>query len=375
MFPFVHQIQQLSESEELLELRDRENRELSARVAELERMLAAGGGGKGGGGLTREASQDGADVDDWREDQIAKAEAELKAAMAAGDPERLKKAIANASQTVAKARARGSHVVKKQQILKGGGGDGGGGGGGGGESTLPTPPVLQHQATAADPLSEEEKLYIRFHEIATGRKLALASRGFEVQNIFIDNLYDLAVTESVPHSEWGEFLRLQLPSPRPEDEVDGADAGDEGGAADGGGEQPVATIEWTDSSGVVHKVKKAMAKLTKMKAEGGSGWRSKMKPVCRTYRPPAEHFGMDQPDEMPAPEEEGGMAPSLAKSVMGHSTSSAGGAVRLLDMSDVPDSGPSLLSPTGTEAHGESRAQRYNKALRDRMEARDSARR
>ena len=69
------------------------------------------------------------------------------------------------------------------------------------------------------------------------------------------------------------------------------------------------------------------------------------------------------------------MAPSLAKSVMGHSTSSAGGAVRLLDMSDVPDSGPSLLSPTGTEAHGESRAQRYNKALRDRMEARDSARR
>ena len=57
--------------------------------------------------------------DDWREDMIAKAEVELKAAMASGDPERLKAAIANASATVAKARARGSTVVKKQQVLHG----------------------------------------------------------------------------------------------------------------------------------------------------------------------------------------------------------------------------------------------------------------
>ena len=40
--------------------------------------------------------------------------------MAAMDPERLKKAIANASEAVAKARAKNSHVLKKANIVKGG---------------------------------------------------------------------------------------------------------------------------------------------------------------------------------------------------------------------------------------------------------------
>ena len=345
-------LQQLAESEQLVELRERENSELQARVEELEHMIASGAGG-GAIALSREASADG--EDDWKEDAISTAEAELKAAMAAGDPERLKLAIANASATVAKARARGSQVVKKQQVL----------GGGDGQRSQAT----EHLPTVADPLSEEEKLYIHFHELATGRKLALASRGYEVQNIFIDSLYDLATKEQVPHAEWGEFVRLQLPSPRPEEETEeagGADAAD-AGAAEGG--EAAATIEWTDKSGAVHKVRKALAKMTKL-----NGWRAKMGNVSRTYRPPADHFGMDEPDEMPAPEGEGIMAPALGSAaVRMQATSSAGGALTLLDMSDVPNSGPSLLSPTGSEKPGQSRSQRYNKVLQSRMEARAAA--
>ena len=43
----------------------------------------------------------------------------------------------------------------------------------------------------------ERARYLRFHEMATARKLALATRGFELQNCFIEQLYDKAVTEKV----------------------------------------------------------------------------------------------------------------------------------------------------------------------------------
>jgi hypothetical protein len=47
---------------------------------------------------------------------VAKAEAELRAAMAAGDPVRIKAAIARASATLAKMAARGSHEVAQHQV-------------------------------------------------------------------------------------------------------------------------------------------------------------------------------------------------------------------------------------------------------------------
>ena len=120
----------------------------------------------------------------------------------------------------------------------------------------------------------------------------------------------------------------------------------------------------------MHKVRKAMSKITKL-----AGWRAKMGAINRTYRPPAEHFGMDQPDEMPPPEEEGIMAPSLHQSSLSASLSSGDGALKLasIDIADpagTPGGAGALLSPTGTEPEGESRAQRYNRALRERMDAR-----
>ena len=88
--------------------------------------------------------------------------------MKAGDPERLKNAIVVSSSVVAKARSG---------------------------------------------TRRSEGLYIRFHEIATDRKLLLASRGFEVPHVSNDEMYDLAVAKSVPTSEWGEFVQQQLPMP------------------------------------------------------------------------------------------------------------------------------------------------------------------
>ena len=359
---------QLSESEELLNIREKENKELVARVQELERMVASGigngtlGGGVPGDGAVVIGGGGGDDQLEWQETMISDAEAELKAAMSSGDPERLKAAISNASATVAKARARGSHVLKKSQVLHGDG------------KTAEKP--VEHKETAADALSEEERQYIRFHEICTDRKLALASRGFEVQNIFIDTLYDLALAEGVPTKEWGEFCRLQLPSPRL-DEEDDADA--EVPGEDG---QPVAAVTYevtdTDGSAVIKKVRKAMGKAVKL-----IGWRAKMGTVMRTYRSTREdHFGMDEPEGgMPAAASDeqdlsgldisddayGGK--SLHKDVDTHATNPADAHLGTLHLMD-----PAGTTPQVSEREGETRAQRYNRAQRERMKAREAAR-
>jgi hypothetical protein len=355
-------VRQLGEAEDLLGSRERENRELAARVEELERVLASGGimapprsgGGNGGG-----ADADAVAFEEWREDTISSAEAELKAAMAAGDPERLKAAIANASSTVAKARARGTQVLKKQQVLHGDS-----------RPEMAAEHTYDHMPTAMDALSSEEREYIRFHEVATTRKLALASRGFEVQNVFIDSLYDIALKEQVPAADWGEFVRLQLPSPRLDDDDD-----DDGGAVDvgdssGGAFQEI-ELDSADGTKVVKKVRKAMVKVTKM-----FGWRAKMGNVSRTYRQNLEHFGMDQPDEMPKADDDVGAAvdggagsggASLASVATHAATHEADAHLKLLSLTHEGGA----ASPPPTLREGETRAQAYNRRLRERMEARE----
>jgi hypothetical protein len=146
-------MRQLSEFEEVLAAKERENRDLAARNEELEQVIRAMKAGLPvPGGIELPGDAPGADGEEWREDMISTAESELKAAMAAGDPERLRLAIANASATVAKARARGSHVVKKQQILHG---DGVG------------TPRTKHIPTVADAANDEEQ------QCATPRARAL----------------------------------------------------------------------------------------------------------------------------------------------------------------------------------------------------------
>ncbi len=100
-----------------------------------------------------------------------------------------------------------SRVTKRSQVLRGTGGTGGGGGG-----------LGRRMAIAG--LSEEAKRYVRFHELATARKLALASRGYEIENVFIDELYDEAKKEGVPMDRWHEFLRAEIPSPTQFDDED-----------------------------------------------------------------------------------------------------------------------------------------------------------
>ena len=234
---------QLRDAQEVLSLRSRENNELHAKVDELEevleRLVTKGATLEGAvagrnstpspdarrssarmsrGSFARESSFD--------EHTISSAEDELKAAMESGDPERIKKALAAASGTVAKAKARHGGgrenrgaVVGKQHMLRGGGKKPG--------LTPRGPAATPRGAPNAVVTDENEARYLRFHEMATARKLALATRGFELQNCFIEQLYDKAVTEKVGEGEWHAFIRQELPSPR----LDGADDDDEGAAS------------------------------------------------------------------------------------------------------------------------------------------------
>ena len=76
--------------------------------------------------------------------------------------------------------------------------------------------VSSMRMKSTTPLSEEQQRYEKFQQLATARKLALASRGYEVMNVFIDSLYDLAVKERHPERNWHAFLRRQIPSPEPQ---------------------------------------------------------------------------------------------------------------------------------------------------------------
>ena len=346
--------ERLCDAESVIAAKERENRELMARNEELQRAVHALRTGRpmpAGISIPRTADDD---FDEWREDMISKAEAELKAAMSAGDPERLKAAIANASATVAKARARGSHVIKRGQILHGDGtgttatartgtprrvsvrGRGSVRGGGGG--------ALEYD----DGLTEEERKYVRFNDAATSRKLALASRGYEVHNIFIDNLFDLANEHGVAPSEWVEFLRLQIPSPRPEGE-------DESLEAEG----------------------RRRLKAAGRKVANVIGWRAKF---GDGFKAPAVLVAAAPLMERPAnyrPEEPSGVSStttveprrnlhrgkSLHMEAFESDLNLADNAIAILHNSE-PNA---QLTPTTKE----SRAQRYNQKLRERMDARE----
>jgi hypothetical protein len=236
------------------------------------------------------------------------------------------------------------------------------------ESACRTPVAVPSSGSAATTQKRVQKLFHplsavtckncllrRFHEVATGRKLALASRGFEVQNVFIDTLYDLALKEGVPQGEWGEFCRLQLPSPRLDD-TDDVDAG-AGGAS--------VSYEVVGDGGAVKKVRKAMAKVTKL-----MGWRAKMASVARTYRQASSLI--EKPEGMPAPDvgisdpTEAYGGGSLHGDVRSHATNAADAHLEMLRY----DNG----APLTPSRDGETRAQRYNRTLRERMEARDQGR-
>jgi len=353
----------LSEAEDLLAAKECENLELAARNDELERIILAMQAGQPfpvGIALPQGAASH---PDDWREDMIAKAEVELKAAMASGDPERLKAAIANASATVAKARARGSTVVKKQQVLHGDGADMTGTDFPNIQTvvTMQSVRIPASAAQAGASLSEEEHNYIRFHQAATDRKLALASRGYEVQDIFIDTMYDAALAANVPSSEWGEFLRLQMPSPR----ATGADEIEEATAAAG--------APATDGADGVSKVRSAVKKVANL-----IGWRAKFAEVKTSIVAAPEL--MERPDDMPIAEPGPlqrtpvlGTDPHAGKSLHDQALVAdihvADSHLKLMHISEPKADSP-LLSPGGTE----SRAMRYNQRLRERIDQREQKR-
>jgi len=260
------------------------------------------------------------------EETILSAEAELQAAMASKDPERLKRAIANASEAVARARAKNSHVLKKANIIKGG------------DTATPSTPLrasIVKQVVREEEVTDEEKRYIEFHDLATQRKLNLASRGFEVQNIFIDDLYEEAA--DVPPSEWNEFILLQLPSPR------GVDA-------DG-------TIMWEGT-----EPKEVEEEETKM-----SPWKrrtlnpAKRKTTVMNYN--VRESLIDKPDdimeEYANPEEQGLSKPKRSSVLDAHIAS-----LRLLDAPVEYGDSPR------TNRSDASRGQRYSQAVRSRMEER-----
>ena len=217
--------------------------------------------------------------------------------------------------------------------------------------------------TVADALTDEEKLYVKFHEVATARKLALASRGFEVQNVFIDTLYDAAVKASVPPSEWGEFVRFEIPSPRGEGGSGGGLSADEEIV----GVDEV--VEEVDASGGVHKVRKAVKKMAKVR-----GWMSKVTRIAGIELVAAAPL-MERPDDMPiaegAPAADARDNPHAGKSlhmeVASAATNVADAHLAVLQMAD-PDG---TLTPNGSPA---TRAQRYNAKLRERMGERDATR-
>ena len=226
----IHRVLQVQTREALSSLKEAHSEALR-QLAELEASGARpGGGGGGGGGGSDDDDRSSASDDnsrgslgeDWQDNLISTAQDELKAAMLSQDPEALKQAIVNASGAVAKARVRNHQVLRKQDIVVGHGSKKDGGGkkdGGKGKSK-------QTVDNTGLKVSEEERLYLKFHEIATGRKLALASRGYEVQNVFIDELFDKACAESLNEGKYHTFVRGELPTPRDDDDDDDFTTGD-----------------------------------------------------------------------------------------------------------------------------------------------------
>ena len=200
----IHRVLQVQTREALASLKDAHSEALR-QLAELQAS-----GVRPGDGAVSEAeiavlddNSRGSLSEDWQDNLISTAQDELKAAMLSQDPEALKQAIVNASGAVAKARVRNHQVLRKQDIVVGHGGR---------KKTVVDNTGLK--------VSEEERLYLKFHEIATGRKLALASRGYEVQNVFIDELFDKACASSLGEDKYHSFVRGELPTPRDDEDDD-----------------------------------------------------------------------------------------------------------------------------------------------------------
>ena len=96
------------------------------------------------------------------------------------------------------------------RILRGGGGEPAAAWGG---FFSPRPQALKGRRFGMGSVSEEGRQFKRFHELATARKLALASRGYEIEGVFIEDLYNEAKRLKVPAPEWHEYLRRAVPSP------------------------------------------------------------------------------------------------------------------------------------------------------------------
>ena len=71
---------------------------------------------------------------------------------------------------------------------------------------------------AADERAAREARYHQFVAMAHARKLALAAHGYEVENVFVDQLFDDAERAGVPPDRWHEFLREEFPAPDMEEE-------------------------------------------------------------------------------------------------------------------------------------------------------------
>jgi hypothetical protein len=88
------------------------------------------------------------------------------------------------------------------------------------------------------------------------RKLALASRGYEIENVFIDELYDEANKEGVHVEQWHEFLRAELPSPTQFDDTDDGAENDPSTGDVSGGDAAAAAAEGRAR----HKVERSSSK-------------------------------------------------------------------------------------------------------------------
>lgn len=187
-----------NDAELLLKTRDREIRDLQKKLVKLAEHITEHSLHPHGRSFAKTDEVDG--TVELQLSTIKSADADLKAAIKAKDPERIKKCIVVASDAVARARAKAKHMEKGAIKLQGSG--------------------TGLEAPTANDVSDEEKKYLEFHEWATARKLNLASRGYEVMNVFVDDLYDEAVRD-VPYCDWHEFIRMQLPSPRKGGELEG----------------------------------------------------------------------------------------------------------------------------------------------------------
>ena len=222
---------------------------LNDRVAELEHKnelaleaVKLGGGGGGGGrgmlangkpapprGALKRSNTSGRlalmaakDEGNWKEEMLARAEKQLQAAMEANDATAIRAALAKAGRVVD--TIKGAKVVQAHQVLRGkaapkaageaGGADGEAGEGGEAEDAVaPLSPLKAHRGEPPEPDTEKGR-YLKFHRLATARKLALASHDYEVCDVRIEKLFDEAERRHVAPQEYHAFLRDQLPSPR-----------------------------------------------------------------------------------------------------------------------------------------------------------------